>query len=129
MRRSLLLGALLLSLSAQTKKSPIDKFRQLEEILPTPNEYRTASGAPGHKYWQQKTDYSIDVELDDVNQKIIGSAEPTVRGLYGRNLLAASVQTDDSTLATVIQPYGVKPNTCRHRAASALRCSASHATC
>ena len=77
MRRSLLLGALLLSLSAQTKKSPIDKFRQLEEILPTPNEYRTASGAPGHKYWQQKADYSIDVELDDVNQKIIGSATIT----------------------------------------------------
>ena len=30
-----------------------DKFRQLEEILPTPNTYRTASGAPGHQYWQQ----------------------------------------------------------------------------
>ena len=27
-----------------------DKFRQLEEILPTPNSYRTASGAPGHEY-------------------------------------------------------------------------------
>ena len=24
-----------------------DKFRQLEEILPSPNVYRTASGAPG----------------------------------------------------------------------------------
>ena len=40
----------------QSKFSPVDKFRQLEEILPTPNEYRTASGAPGHKYWQQKID-------------------------------------------------------------------------
>jgi len=58
---------------AQNKLSPVDKFRQLEEILPTPNEYRTASGAPGHRYWQQRADYSIDVELDDANQKIIGS--------------------------------------------------------
>ena len=42
-----------------------DKFRQLEETLPTPNEFRTASGAPGEKYWQQEVDYEIDVELDD----------------------------------------------------------------
>jgi Peptidase family M1 domain len=62
---------------AQSKNSPIDKFRQLEEILPTPNEQRTASGAPGHRYWQQKVDYSIDVELDDANQKIIGAETVT----------------------------------------------------
>ena len=49
-----------------------DKFRQLEEILPTPNAYRTASGAPGHKYWQQQVDYSIDVELDDDKQALRG---------------------------------------------------------
>ncbi len=62
---------------AQSKNSPLDKFRQLEEILPTPNEQRTASGAPGHKYWQQKADYTIDVELDDANQRIIGSETVT----------------------------------------------------
>ena len=50
-----------------------DKFRQLEEALPTPNEFRTASGAPGEKYWQQQADYEIDVELDDKLQKVIGS--------------------------------------------------------
>ncbi len=54
-----------------------DKFRQLEEILPTPNEYRTASGAPGHQYWQQKIDYVIDVEIDDEEQMLIGSEEIT----------------------------------------------------
>jgi len=82
MVRTLLLGALLitLNLTAQNKKSPIDKFRQLEDILPTPNESRTASGAPGYKYWQQRADYSIDVELDDVNQKIIGRASITSLG-------------------------------------------------
>lgn len=54
-----------------------DKFRQLEEILPTPNDYRTASGSPGHEYWQQKIDYVIDVEIDDDNQMLIGSEQIT----------------------------------------------------
>ncbi|MCP4463267.1 MAG: aminopeptidase [Planctomycetaceae bacterium] len=54
-----------------------DKFRQLEEILPTPNDYRTASGSPGHRYWQQQIDYVIDVEIDDVNQELIGSEQIT----------------------------------------------------
>jgi hypothetical protein len=58
---------------SQSKESPTDKFRQLEEVLPTPNEYRTATGAPGHKYWQQRADYNIKVEVDDENQRIIGS--------------------------------------------------------
>ena len=49
-----------------------DRFRQLEEILPTPSDVRTASGAPGSRYWQQRADYVIDVTLDDENQRIIG---------------------------------------------------------
>ncbi|MCH5683050.1 hypothetical protein LWM68_01375 [Niabella sp. W65] len=40
-----------------------NKFEQLGTILPTPNEYRTASGAPGPKYWQQRCDYAIKCEL------------------------------------------------------------------
>src|SRR5688572_2365771 len=36
----------------QSKSKPSDKFKQLDEELPTPNEQRTASGAPGSKYWQ-----------------------------------------------------------------------------
>ena len=50
-----------------------DKFRQLDQELPTPNTYRTASGAPGHQYWQQRADYDIKIELDDNEQKITGS--------------------------------------------------------
>lgn len=48
------------------------KFAQLGEMLPTPNEYRNAAGAPGHNYYQQKADYKIDVTLDDEKQKITG---------------------------------------------------------
>jgi hypothetical protein len=49
------------------------KFEQLDQMLPTPNEYRTGSGAPGPKYWQQKADYNISVELNDDNQSITGT--------------------------------------------------------
>ena len=50
-----------------------NKFEQLGTILPTPNEYRTASGAPGNKYWQQRCDYNIRCELDEKNLKLTGS--------------------------------------------------------
>jgi hypothetical protein len=50
-----------------------NKFEQLGTILPTPNEYRTASGAPGPKYWQQRADYNIKCELDEKNLKLTGS--------------------------------------------------------
>ena len=49
-----------------------DKFKQMDDLLPTPNVYRTASGAPGHRYYQQKADYKITLELDDEKQIIRG---------------------------------------------------------
>ncbi|HCY89406.1 MAG TPA: aminopeptidase, partial [Chitinophagaceae bacterium] len=49
-----------------------NRFEQLGSILPTPNEYRTASGAPGPKYWQQRCDYNITCELDEPNRRLIG---------------------------------------------------------
>jgi len=54
-----------------------NKFEQLGTILPTPNEQRTASGAPGNKYWQQRADYNIDVTLDEKNLSIIGTETVT----------------------------------------------------
>ena len=50
-----------------------NKFEQLGTILPTPNEYRTASGAPGPKYWQQRADYDIKATLDEKNLMLHGS--------------------------------------------------------
>ncbi|HRP59153.1 MAG TPA: hypothetical protein PK833_02560, partial [Vicingus sp.] len=55
----------LLFVNAQNNKPREDKFKQLYEEFATPNVYRTASGAPGHQYYQQKADYVIDIELDD----------------------------------------------------------------
>jgi hypothetical protein len=50
-----------------------NKFEQLGTILPAPNEYRMASGAPGPKYWQQRCDYDIKCDLDETNLKLTGS--------------------------------------------------------
>ena len=49
-----------------------DKFKQLDYEIATPNLYRTASGYPGHGYWQNHADYTIDVKLNDDDQSIQG---------------------------------------------------------
>ncbi|MCF8275500.1 MAG: M1 family metallopeptidase [Flavobacteriales bacterium] len=53
------------------------KFAQLGQELPTPNVYRTASGAPGHEYYQQQVDYDMDIELDDATQRLYGTSTIT----------------------------------------------------
>ncbi|MXV15279.1 M1 family metallopeptidase [Hufsiella ginkgonis] len=50
-----------------------NKFEQLGTILPDANVYRSASGAPGPKYWQQKADYEISATLNDEKQRLDGS--------------------------------------------------------
>jgi hypothetical protein len=62
---------------SQTKGSFVDKFRQLDETLPTPNVYRAATGEPGEKYWQQRADYQIKVRLDEQKRRI--EAYETIR--------------------------------------------------
>ncbi|MBU3020281.1 M1 family metallopeptidase [Aestuariibacter sp. A3R04] len=57
----------------QTKGDFEDKFRQLDEVLPTPNVYRNAAGEPGHHYWQQKVDYTIEARLDEEKRRIDAS--------------------------------------------------------
>lgn len=54
-----------------------NKFEQLGTILPTPNIYRTASGAPGQGYWQNRADYDITAYLDEDNRKLKGSETVT----------------------------------------------------
>ena len=49
------------------------KFAQIENLIPTPNEYRNAAGAPGHNYYQQQADYKMELTLDDNKQILRGS--------------------------------------------------------
>jgi len=62
---------------SQTKGTFVDKFRQLDEVLPTPNVYRSAAGEPGESYWQQQADYTIKVRLDEEKRRI--DAQETIQ--------------------------------------------------
>ncbi len=83
----------------QSKSNPSDKFKQLEENLPTPNDYRTASGAPGSRYWQQRADYVIDVEIDDANQRLTGKETVTYKNLSPDTLSYIWLQIDQNIFA------------------------------
>ncbi|MFT4721900.1 MAG: hypothetical protein ACI9SB_003079, partial [Candidatus Azotimanducaceae bacterium] len=70
---------MLVNLSTQAAAQAVigsgaNKFAQLEQLLPTPNVYRTASGAPGPDYWQQRADYKINVSLDEDHKRITADA-------------------------------------------------------
>ncbi|MEO1384058.1 MAG: M1 family peptidase, partial [Bacteroidota bacterium] len=68
----LLLSLMAMIVQAQNPNLNYNKFKQLKEEFPTPNNYRTASGAPGHEYYQQKADYKMNIRLDDDKQRIYG---------------------------------------------------------
>ena len=80
----------------QTKGDFEDKFRQLEETLPTPNVYRNAAGAPGHQYWQQKVDYKIDVKLNEENRRIEASEQITYQNNSPDTLKYLWIQLDQN---------------------------------
>lgn len=76
-----------------------DKFRQLEDLLPTPGATRTASGAPGDGYWQQQADYDIDVELDDQRRRIVGKETITYHNRSPHSLGYLWLQLDPNLFA------------------------------
>jgi hypothetical protein len=76
-----------------------NKFKQLKEELATPNVYRTASGAPGHQYYQQKASYVIDVALDDENQKLTGKEVITYKNNSPDKLEYLWIQLDQNIRA------------------------------
>ncbi len=82
MKKVLALTFMTLSVLAFAQDDEVDytwnqKFEQLGTMLPTANTYRTASGAPGHEYWQQKADYKMDIVLNNDNQSISGKETVT----------------------------------------------------
>jgi len=77
----------------------LNKFRQLKQELATPNVYRTASGAPGHEYYQQKADYNINVNLDDEKQTITGAETITYHNNSPDELRYLWIQLDQNVRA------------------------------
>ncbi|MDB4281401.1 M1 family metallopeptidase [Paraglaciecola sp.] len=81
---------------SQTKGDFEDKFRQLDESLPTPNVYRNAAGEPGHEYWQQQVDYKIRAKLDEENRRIEASQDITYHNNSPDTLKYLWVQLDQN---------------------------------
>ena len=78
-----------------------NKFEQLGTILPTPNEYRTASGAPGVKYWQQRADYDIKATLDEKKLLLTGAETVTYFNNSPDVLTYLWLQLDENEHSTV----------------------------
>ena len=87
-----------------------NKFKQLTEDLPTPNSYRSASGAPGHEYWQNEADYVIDLELDDDKQSISGKETITYHNNSPDVLRYFWVQLDQNVRALDSDSHSIKTN-------------------
>ncbi|QOD61645.1 M1 family metallopeptidase [Polaribacter haliotis] len=103
----LILSCLFISSISFAQESPTkqghnnqNKFRQLQELLPTPNLQRTASGAPGIKYTQQKVDYDMDIVLDDENTRIYGNETITYHNNSDDSLEYLWVQLDQNMRAS-----------------------------
>ena len=93
----LLLLATLPGLAQQQKWQ--GKFEQLDQTLPTPNSYRSASGAPGVNYWQQRADYDIDVELNDDTHILTGKETITYYNNAPEVLRFLWLQLDQNNLS------------------------------
>ena len=100
MKKALLFLFLLISLAPFAQENTNQsKFKQLHQALPTPNEYRTASGAPGDEYWQQKVDYDMQIRLDDNKQQVYGEETITYVNNSPDDLTYLWVQLDQNMRA------------------------------
>lgn len=85
-----------------------DDFKQLHQELPTPNTYRTASGAPGHEYWQMKADYDMKIRIDDETQKLYGEETITYHNQSPDHLEYLWVQLDQNVRAKDSQSHKIR---------------------
>jgi hypothetical protein len=79
----------------QSRYKPTELFPALP-LLPPGNEYRTATGEPGPAYWQNQSDYVIDVTLDDKQNVIKGIATVTYTNNSPKALSSLWMQLDQN---------------------------------
>ena len=86
------------SQTTQSKYDPKELFHPLFNMQPG-NDYRTGSGAPGPRYWQNRADYKINVTLDDQQQTISGEVEITYKNNAPEALPFLWLQLDQNAFA------------------------------
>ena len=97
----LIAGLLAVTTNAQTPPTVdytqnVDAFRQIDDLLASPNVYRNAAGAPGPEYWQQAADYVISVRLDEASKRLEAKAEITYHNNSPDTLEYLWVQLDQN---------------------------------
>jgi hypothetical protein len=85
-----------------------DKFKQLGPELATPNEQRTASGAPGNAYWQQRADYVMNITIDDATQTLYGEETITYFNQSPDALSYLWLQLDQNAFAKDADSYAIE---------------------
>ena len=93
---------------AQNPNLNYNKFKQLKEEMATPNVYRTASGAPGHAYYQNEADYVMNLTLNDQQQKITGSETITYHNNSQDKLEYLWLQLDQNKRAQSSDSYKIQ---------------------
>lgn len=97
------------SFGQQSGQSPReDKFKQLGPELATPNEQRTASGAPGHEYWQQRADYNMKIRIDDDKQILYGEEVITYTNNSPDALTYLWLQLDQNVFSKESDTYAIE---------------------
>ena len=95
----------------QSKGSFEDKFRQLDEVFPSPNLSRPATGEPGPMYWQQRADYKIQIKLNEDTRSVKGSETITYTNNSPLTLKYIWLQLDQNIFAkesinNLTRPWG-----------------------
>ena len=82
--------------------------------LPEPGETRSADGAPGPRYWQQRADYDIEVTLDEGGRRIEGRERITYTNNSPDSLRSLWLQLDQNLFRE--DSYGARraPEDARH---------------
>ncbi len=87
---------LLTSVFGQKRSNHGNVFEDLNYLLPDPGPYRSADGAPGPQYWQQRADYDIECRLVPDEQRLYGNELITYHNLSPNKLSYLWLQLDEN---------------------------------
>jgi hypothetical protein len=96
-----ILFGMFVAIHAMTVYAQESKFDHKEafhpQFYPYPgNDYRSASGEPGPRYWQNRADYKINATLDTASHRVSGEVEITYTNQSPDNLKFLWLQLDQN---------------------------------
>ncbi|MDQ0637519.1 hypothetical protein QF042_001084 [Pedobacter sp. W3I1] len=111
------------SASAQqtTTSAPATNYNPAEAFGPlfytqNGNEFRSAIGAPGPKYWQNRVDYNITASLDETKDMVTGTVTITYKNNSPDKLPYLWLQLDQNTFKETSRGYAITPARSRYGA-------------